>query len=55
MTYHMTGEVVTMADLAPAEERMLEVWLRLAALTPAQLRQFAEWAEADREYRAAMS
>ncbi|HEY5990303.1 MAG TPA: hypothetical protein VIV12_28540 [Streptosporangiaceae bacterium] len=44
-----------MADLTPSEERLLEVWLRLAALTPAQLRQLAEWAKADREYRAAMS
>jgi hypothetical protein len=30
--------------LSPSDDRVLTVWLMLAALSPEQLRQFAEWA-----------
>jgi len=42
-------------DLDPADGLLLELWLRVAALRPDQLRQLAAWVKADREYRAAMS
>jgi hypothetical protein len=44
-----------MADLTPADELMAEVWARVVALSPEQLRQLADWAKRDREHRAAMS
>jgi hypothetical protein len=42
-------------SLAPGDERLLELRLRLAALPPGKLRQFAQWAEADRKRSAALS
>ncbi len=36
-----------MTTLTPGEDRLLEVWLRFAALSPEQLRQFAELVGSD--------
>jgi hypothetical protein len=41
--------------LDPADDLVLELWLRLAALRPDQRRRFAAWVKAGREYRAAMN
>jgi hypothetical protein len=44
----MTGKPADdRGGLSPSDDRLLTLWLKLAALEPEQLRRFAEWARAD--------